>query len=364
MHATETFIRVTQAHISRVHRNTGYSAHARVDFVTKHSKRSQPAAQQLTDSGPLGDAVISGRWLVKAIVFFLVLSAVALYLTICGIFYQEQWRVTFSPPQGKSPSVASVAAQSGLPIANTSFDTTEEGVEQLNGWWIPSDASLAAKTEQSRHAASDKFASMVLLYCPNGRTDLSTNVDALQAFHKLGVSVFAFDYRGFGASQRGQPSQKKAYADGIAALHYLTGIRHIDPGHIVIYGEGLGSAVAATVARHSPQIAGIILENPQPSLTQQVKREERLPLLPVSLLLRDKFDISNTVPSLAMPKLILVNPTPPEYIYGAAKIYAATPAPKQKVQLPPHSGVPAYNLPQWNEAVRKFLGMIVAHPSN
>ncbi|MEO6966169.1 MAG: alpha/beta hydrolase, partial [Acidobacteriaceae bacterium] len=194
----------------------------------------------------------------------------------------------------------------------------------------------------------------------NGRSDLPRNIGSLQALHALGITVFAFDYRGFGASQHGPPSQEKAYADGVAALHYLTVTRHLDPTQIVVYGEDLGAAVAATVAQQSPKIAGLILENPQPSLTRQVKREQHLHLLPMWLLFRQNFDISGTVSSLAMPKLILVSPAFPEDVPGAAKIYAETPAPKQKVQLHLRPGTPAYTLPAWSDAVRNFLNTLAA----
>ena len=42
--------------------------------------------------------------------------------------------------------------------------------------------------------------------------------------------------------------------------------RHIPADHIVIYGARLGAAVAAHIAQNSPNIAGLILEDPQPSL--------------------------------------------------------------------------------------------------
>ena len=330
--------------------------------MAKHSQGPRPPAQNRTDSRPLDDAeIVSGRWLVTAILAVLALAGIALYLSFCLLLYQGQWQLTFFPPKGKSPSAASMAAASGLPIASVSFDTTEEGANQLNGWWIPATPATPATTSQPQSSAdSNKLAPMVLLYCPNGRTDLPGNIDSLQAFHALGISVFAFDYRGFGASQHGHPSQKKAYADGIAALHYLTGIRRLDPTHIVVYGAGLGAAVAATVARQSPKIAGIILENPQPSLTRQVKREQHIHLLPMGLLFQDSFDISRTMPQLNMPKLILFTSALPEYAPGAAEIYAKSPAPRQKVQLHPGPGVPPYTLPEWSEAVRSFLNTLTA----
>ncbi|MHB8391002.1 MAG: alpha/beta fold hydrolase, partial [Acidobacteriaceae bacterium] len=355
--------------------SSGPRAHAicdRVDFVAKHRKEPQPAVENhdrlrprrgRTTGAPRPPAnqlnsaeVVSGRWLVKALLIVLAVAGLALYLTVCLLFYQGQWQFTFFPVQETTASLASAAAKSGLPITNVRFDTTEEGMEQLDGWWIPSTTTGASQPSAPSPAPSQ----MVLLFCPNGRTDLPENVDALKAFHALGIPVFAFDYRGFGASQKTHPSQQKAYADGIAAFDYLTGMRHIPPHRIVVYGAGLGAAVAATVAQQSPEIAGIILEDPQPSFTQEVKREQHIHLLPMWLVFQDRFDITHIVPRLPMPKLILVTPTVPEYAPGAAKLYASATAPKQSVEINTPRGVPVFTQPQWREAVSNFLNTLAA----
>jgi pimeloyl-ACP methyl ester carboxylesterase len=297
--------------------------------------------------------VVSGRWLVKAILVVLAVAGVALYLTICLLFYQGQWQFTFLPPKTMQPSLATVATNSGLNIADVRFDTTEEGVERLDGWWIPSGSS--ATTSRSN---------FVVLVCPNGHTDLPGNIDALKAFHALGVNVFAFDYQGFGNSQAGHPSQQKAYANGGAALNYLNGIRHIPVDHIVIYGAGLGAAVAAHVAQSSPNIAGLILEDPQPSLTEQVKREQHIHLLPMWLVFQDRFDISAILHSLNMPKLILSTPAMRPYISGMEQVYSRAVSPKRQAVIAESSNQPVYSRPEWSTAVGNFLNAIANQPSH
>jgi hypothetical protein len=194
-----------------------------------------------------------------------------------------------------------------------------------------------------------------VLFCPNGRSDLQQNVSTFRALHSFGVSVFAFDYRGFGESQSGHPSQQKAYADGAAALHYMVSMRHIDPRHIVIYGAEVGAAVAVHVAQQSPQIAGIVLENPQPSLAKQVKREQHIHVLPMWLIFPDRFDISRIMPSLKMPKLLIATPAQPEYVEGTATIYEEAAPPKQKVKVDTNAGGSLYAQPAWQLAMQSFL---------
>ena len=288
--------------------------------------------------------VVSGRWLVKAILIVLAAAGVALYLTVCLLFYQGQWQFAFFPPKTLQPSVATVVSNSGLPITEVRFDTTQEGVERLDGWWIPSPPS-----------ATVPISHFVVLFCANGHTDLPGNVDALKAFHALGVNVFAFDYQGFGKSQAGHPSQQKAYANGVAALSYLTGLRHISLDHIVLYGARLGAAVAAHVAQTSPNIAGLILEDPQPSLATEIKREQHIHLLPMWLVFQDRFDISGIVPALKMQKLILSTPVMRSYVSGEAQIYNEATAPKQQVTIMESPNQPVYALSDWRTAVGNFL---------
>ncbi|MGC1782521.1 MAG: alpha/beta fold hydrolase [Acidobacteriaceae bacterium] len=325
--------------------------------------------------------IVSGRWLVKAILTTLIAAGFALYFTVCLLFYQGQWQFTFFPsgriknidlfagswarrtgppsPHAAPQSAADVAALSGLPITDVRFDYTELGAARLDGWWIPARADDGNARNVSAPDTSS-LSRFVVLFCPNGSTVLPENLGAMRAFHALGVSVFAFDYRGFGASQGGHPSQNKSYADGLAALNYLTGIRHIDSGRIVVYGAELGSAVAAQAARQSPDIAGLILENSQPSLANQVKREQHIHLLPMWLVFTDRFDISRIVPALKMPKLIIATSTKPEYESGAAEIYRETAGPRQMARIQISPAMPLYTQAEWRSAVGGFLQAISA----
>jgi uncharacterized protein len=313
----------------------------------------QPQTDQLAHA-----EIVSGRWLVKAILLVVAAAGVALYLTVCLLFYQGQWQFTFFQPKETPPSAASVAAAASLPITDLRFDTTPEGVEQLDGWWIP----ITGPADRQSLLQSAKDARVVVLFCPNGHTDLSQNVDALQAFHALDAAVFAFDYQGFGASQKGHPSQQKAYADGAAAMNYVTGMLHIPPNRVVVYGARLGAAVAVQVAQQSPNIAGLILEDPQPSLTAEVKREQHIHVLPMWLIFQDRFQIADTVPSLKMPKLILSTPAMREYASGALAVYNEAQAPKQKVFLGSQPSQPVYQRPAWRAAVGDFLNTVAKAP--
>jgi pimeloyl-ACP methyl ester carboxylesterase len=282
--------------------------------------------------------IVSGTWLVRTIIATLIAAGAALYLTVCLLFYQGQWQFVFSPKKLSSQvSVSQIAAASGLPIADEKFDYTELGIAHLDGWWIPADPG--------------RIRPPVILYCPNGRTTLRDDVAAMQSFHQLGAAVFAFDYRGFGQSQAGHPSQQKAYADGLAALRYLTGTRHIDPNQIFVYGAGVGAAVAVHIAQQSPNVAGLVLENPQSSFARQVKREQHIHVLPLWLIFPDRFDISEPVSRIKISKLFLLEPNNED----GAKLYQRAIPPKQRTELPAHYQGTLYTQPAWQQAISSFL---------
>ncbi|PYQ52854.1 MAG: alpha/beta hydrolase [Acidobacteria bacterium] len=78
---------------------------------------------------------------------------------------------------------------------------------------------------------------------------------------KRGVSVFVFDWRGYGKSD-GSPSESGLFRDALAAYDY---VRARTNGDIVPYGESLGGPYAAYVAAHR-KVRCVIIENSFPSL--------------------------------------------------------------------------------------------------
>ncbi len=119
--------------------------------------------------------------------------------------------------------------------------TTEDGV-QLHGWFIPNNAS--------EHA---------LLFFHGNAGNISHRRDSIDIFHRLGLNVFIFDYRGYGQSQ-GRPNEQGLYRDATAAWHFLTQEKGFSPDNIVIFGRSLGGAVAAKLAADVPA-RGLMLES-------------------------------------------------------------------------------------------------------
>ena len=228
----------------------------------------------------------SARWILGGLAATLLLAALCVYATFCLLFWQGQWQLVFKP----SRTVTATPDSVGLKYDEIRFDSTETGVLQLDGWWIPADRSASAST---------------LLLLHDGSGSLSDTLPQLQALHHLGLNIFAFDYRGFGKSVNIHPSQASTYEDADAAWRYLTDTRHLSPSAIVLDGVGLGAAIAVETARRHPRAAALILEDPQPPTLDSLQFDARTRLLPIRLLFHDRFDPTRTLASLSTPKLML-----------------------------------------------------------
>lgn len=81
---------------------------------------------------------------------------------------------------------------------------------------------------------------------------------------RLRVSVFAFDYRGYGRSE-GTPTVKGVIEDARAARAKVCELAKIDPSELIIMGESLGGAIAVELAAERP-VSGLVLQSTFSSL--------------------------------------------------------------------------------------------------
>ena len=115
-------------------------------------------------------------------------------------------------------------------------------------------------------------------------------------------AIVGVNYRGYGNSE-GKPGEAAIMADALAIYDAVAGRDDIDPRRIVVFGRSLGTAVATRVAADRP-VTGAILVSPYDSMTAIGKLH--YPWLPVSLLLRHRFDAIPDARRSAMPLLAIV----------------------------------------------------------
>ncbi len=169
-----------------------------------------------------------------------------------------------------------------VPLEDVWF-TSEDGT-RLFGWYVAS-----------------RGASAVMLWCHGNAGNMIHRLENLAALYESGLSVFLFDYRGYGRSE-GMPTEKGLYQDARAAYHYLSDIRHIDPARLVLFGRSLGAAVAGNLASERP-VAGLILESAFPSVAVMAKQQ--FGGLPAHWLLGSRFPLIERLKSIHVPILMI-----------------------------------------------------------
>jgi pimeloyl-ACP methyl ester carboxylesterase len=117
-----------------------------------------------------------------------------------------------------------------------------------------------------------------------------------------GWSLLLVNFRGYGESE-GKPGENELLEDGLAIHDYAKRRPDVNPGRIVAMGRSLGSGVAVHLAAHR-SLRGVILVSPYDSIVEVAKGH--YPFLPVSLMLRHRFDSLSRAPQIEAPLLCLV----------------------------------------------------------
>lgn len=175
------------------------------------------------------------------------------------------------------------ARLSGLPLEEVWFQSTN-GV-RLFGWYVEAQADRP-----------------VMLWCHGNAGNIISRLENLKYLYQMGLSVFLFDYRSYGKSQKYDPNEDGLYQDAVGAYDYLTRIRKIRPERIVLFGRSLGAAVAGELATQRAASA-LILESSFPSIEAVAKFHYRG--LPVHWLLGAEYRLIDRLPQLSLPKLII-----------------------------------------------------------
>ena len=120
-------------------------------------------------------------------------------------------------------------------------------------------------------------------------------------YERVPVNVFIIDYRQYGRSE-GKVSEQGTYLDARAALAYLHSRKEINREKIIFFGRSLGSAVAVELALNE-KCRALILETPFTSILEMGKK--LYPFLPVSLLLKTKYDSLAKIRNIKVPILVM-----------------------------------------------------------
>ncbi|MBE9168206.1 alpha/beta hydrolase [Pleurocapsales cyanobacterium LEGE 06147] len=196
----------------------------------------------------------------------LAILSIAIYILFCLFVFFFSDRLIFLPqPSSYQDTDAIIKLDSG------------DGI-QISAIYLPRETS-----------------SYTILYSHGNAEDLGHIQPVLQKLFRTGLSVFAYDYRGYGTSE-GTPSERNAYRDIDAAYKYLTQQLGVSPKQIIAHGRSAGGGVAVDLASRQP-LAGLILESCFTSAFQVVT--------PISIVPFDKFRNIDKIEKVDCPVLVI-----------------------------------------------------------
>jgi alpha-beta hydrolase superfamily lysophospholipase len=194
--------------------------------------------------------------------------------------------------------------------------------------WIDFQSSLSGEPARLHGlwlgGAPETTDTPVLLYLHGARYNVAGSAPRIQRMHELGFSVLAIDYRGFGKSSKGLPSEESAREDARAAWTWLAA-RH-PKQHRYIFGHSLGGAIGIDLAAHVNDESGTIVESTFTSIADVVSGF-KWGWLPFGPFITQRFEAINTVKDIGAPLLVvhgtadsLINPTLGRKLYNAATV--------------------------------------------
>jgi len=209
---------------------------------------------------------------------WIVIAIAGAYIILAGSLFIFQSRYVYYPERVLLADPGSI----GLDFETVRFETAD-GVK-LSGWFIPSESARG-----------------VILFCHGNAGNISHRMESLAIFHRLGLDVFIFDYRGYGQSE-GKPTEHGTYKDAAAAWQYLIEKRQANPNEVIVFGRSLGGAIASWLAQSQTPRA-LILESAFTSLPDIAATV--YPYLPVRLLSRFEYSTAEYLGRADCPVLIV-----------------------------------------------------------
>jgi uncharacterized protein len=205
------------------------------------------------------------------------IGIVCLYALVVGAAYFGQRRLMYFPDRARV-----APAQAGLANVEERQLRTPDGA-RIVAWY-----------------GKAKPGQPTLLYFHGNGGGLADRAPRVERFMAEGWGVYMMAYRSYSGSS-GSPSEAANVADARLAYGALA-LEGVDPKSIILYGESLGSGVAARIATERPA-AGLILDAPFTSVVTLAA--QIYPYLPVRLLLSDRYETDKVIAQVKVPVLIL-----------------------------------------------------------
>jgi fermentation-respiration switch protein FrsA (DUF1100 family) len=211
------------------------------------------------------------------------------YIGFLIVLYALQTRIVFPGASTQGQTFARVEPRLGTELVRL----RTEGDESIVALFGP---ALLADGRPDPRAAERP----TMIYFYGNAMCLNYAAFEFDRFRRLGWNLLIPEYLGYGMST-GTPSEVGCRATALASYEYLVSRRHAAPERIVAAGWSLGGAVAIDLASRR-QVGGLIIFS---TFTSGVEMGRRvMPLAPVGLLLRHRFENLKKIPLIRYPILI------------------------------------------------------------
>ncbi|MBM3303074.1 MAG: alpha/beta hydrolase, partial [Deltaproteobacteria bacterium] len=200
----------------------------------------------------------------------------------------------------------------GVDYEEVWFDAAD-GVH-LHGWMVPSER-----------------ASGLWLFCHGNAGNICHRLDNIFRLNAIGLSVFIFDYRGYGKSA-GRITEKGFYLDSEAAYQVARSLADREKLKLVLFGRSLGGIAAVHIASANP-CSGVILESTFTNLAAMARTHFPIPM--VDGLLEKRLNSIDKIRGVKAPLLFFHGDADDivPFRYGL-ELFEAAPEPKEFVALP------------------------------
>lgn len=191
--------------------------------------------------------------------------------------------------------------------------TTRDGV-RLHGWFYKTSREPATAT---------------IIYFHGNGGNITNVAWVAERLANRGFDMLLIDYRGYGRSHGESSDEAGLYADGDAAMTYLTNTRDVPTSKIILYGQSLGTAVATDVASRRG-CGALILESGFSSASSVATKA--LPWLPqwLHFLAKNRFESARKLRDITVPVLVTHgDPDPVISTEEAHALFAAANEPRK-----------------------------------
>lgn len=199
-------------------------------------------------------------------VYSLVLFCIVAYSGICGFLYVKQRNLLYFP----TPQVE---------IVDTKHLLLQNDGHQLKTWVLNEGKSQA------------------IIYFGGNAEAIEVNISPFQRMFS-NHTIYMPNYRGYGGSS-GEPNENALFSDALQLYEKLKP----EYTSISVIGRSLGSGVATYLAANR-SVERLVLITPYDSIVNVA--QQAYPLMPVSMLLHDRFESVKNVASITADTLIII----------------------------------------------------------